>query len=72
MAGIKDSVDLVFNKIKNDTDFETNFRSNPMEAVSNHSGLNLPTEQLEDTVEIVKETLDFEDIINNLKRLFQH
>lgn len=73
MVDIKESVEAVMHKIKHDPDFKGEFKDDPIKAIENASGIDLPDEQVEHVIHAVKEKSEdiFEDVMDNVKGLFK-
>lgn len=54
MDEIKKKAEEIINKVKNDGDFANKFQSNPIEAVEGIVGVDLPDDQINQVVNIVK------------------
>jgi uncharacterized protein YpuA (DUF1002 family) len=73
MAQVKEKVNEIVDKIKNDKDFAAKFRKDPVATVESLLGIDLPNEQIANVVEMVKAKIDMEkigDALGNLKGLF--
>ena len=71
MEEIKKKVEEIVNKVKNDGDFANKFKANPVEAVERVVGMDLPDDQINNVVEMVKAKLGADNgIIGKIKGLF--
>lgn len=73
MDQIKNKVEEIVNKIKNDGDFANKFKSNPITAVEEVIGVDLPDDQINQVVGIVKTKVNLESndgIVGKIKGLF--
>ncbi len=71
MEEIKKKVEEIVNKVKNDGDFANKFKANPVEAVESVVGMDLPDDQINNVVEMVKAKLGADNgIIGKIKGLF--
>lgn len=71
MEEIKKKVEEIVNKVKNDGDFANKFKSNPVEAVESVVGMDLPDDQINNIIEMVKAKLGADNgIIGKIKGLF--
>ncbi len=72
MEEIKKKVEEIVNKVKNDGDFANKFKSNPVEAVESVIGMDLPDDQINNVVEMVKAKLGADNgIVGKIKGLFK-
>ena len=69
---MKEKIEQVIDKVKNDKDFMEKFKKNPVSAVEEILGVDLPEEQINSIVETVKTkiSIDESDILNKVKGLF--
>ena len=73
MAQVKEKVNEIVEKIKNDKDLAAKFRKDPISTVEGLLGIDLPNEQIANVVEMVKAKIDMEkigDALGGLKGLF--
>jgi phenylalanyl-tRNA synthetase beta subunit len=71
MEEIKKKVEEIVNKVKNDGDFANKFKSNPVEAVESVIGMDLPDDQINNVVEMVKAKVNVDNgIVGKIKGLF--
>ena len=71
MEELKKKVEEIVNKVKNDGDFANKFKANPVEAVESVVGMDLPDDQINNVVEMVKAKLGADNgIIGKIKGLF--
>ena len=71
MEEIKKKVEEIVNKVKNDGDFANKFKANPGAAVESVDGMDLPDDQINNVVEMVKAKLGADNgIIGKIKGLF--
>lgn len=73
MDDIKNKVEDIVNKIKNDGDFANNFKNDPIKAVEGVIGVDLPDDQINQVVGIVKTKINFDSndgIVGKIKGLF--
>ena len=62
MEMLKDKVDEIVDKIKNDKDVAANFQKDPISVVEKLLGVDLPNEQLEQVVDAIKAKIDLDKI----------
>ena len=63
---IKSKAEEIISKVKNDKDFEKQFKSNPVKAVEKIVGVDLPDEQINKIVDSVKSKVKLEDVAGKL------
>ncbi len=61
MDEIKKKVEEITNKIKNDSDFANKFKNDPVKAIEEVSGIDLPEEQINQVVGLVKTKINFDN-----------
>ncbi|MBQ4030618.1 MAG: hypothetical protein II625_02575 [Bacilli bacterium] len=78
MDKLKEKIDEIVKKIKDDKDFASKFTKNPTETIENTLGINVPEEQVEKIIDAVKAKLAndkitdaVKDVGNTLKGLFK-
>ena len=67
---IKEKIEELVNKIKNDKDFGDDFRKDPVKAVESVIGIDLPDEQIEKVIDGVKAKISLDDIGDKIGDLF--
>ena len=70
---LKDKVDEIVNKIKNDKDIAAKFQKNPIATVEGLIGVDLPDDQVKALVDAVKAKVNLDkmgDALGGLKGLF--
>ena len=72
MDDIKEKIEEIVNKIKNDESFANKFKENPIKAVESVLGVDLPDEKINDIVTAVKAkvNLDGSGLMDKIKGLF--
>lgn len=73
MGDIKAKIEELVNKIKNDGDFANKFQNNPVKAIEDVVGMDLPDDQINQVINVVKTktNLDSNDgIMGKIKGLF--
>ena len=71
MEELKKKVEEIVNKVKNDGDFANKFKSNPVEAVESVVGVDLPDDQINNVVEMVKANVNIDNgIVGKITGLF--
>lgn len=69
---IKDQVTKIVDKVKNDKNFEKEFKSNPEKAIENIAGINIPDGMLDKVVSSVQAKIGSgktADALGSLKKL---
>ncbi|MBR6579829.1 MAG: hypothetical protein IKK66_00855 [Ruminococcus sp.] len=67
---IKEKIEELVNKVKNDKNFGDEFKKNPVKAVEGVLGIDLPNEQIEKIADGVKAKVKFDDIGDKIGDLF--
>ena len=67
---IKAKIDEVVNKVKNDKDFAAKFQKEPIKAVEDVLGVDLPDDQIKSVVDGVKAKVNIDGIADKLGGLF--
>lgn len=67
---IKEKIEELVNKIKNDKDFGESFKKDPVKAVESVLGIDLPDEQIEKVIDGVKSKIKLDDIGDKIGDLF--
>ena len=72
MEDLKKKIDEIVNKVKNDGDFAKKFQENPIKAVEDVIGIDLPDDKINEVVNMVKAKINLDDngIIGKIKNLF--
>lgn len=73
MEMLKDKVDEIVDKIKNDKEIAAKFQKDPISVVEKLLGVDLPNEQLEQVVDAIKAKIDLDkigDLLGGLGGLF--
>ena len=63
---IQKKAEGVINKIKSDPQFATKFAKEPVKAVEDVLGVDLPDEQVKGLIEVVKKNVSAGDVVNKL------
>lgn len=66
---IKEKVQEIVEKIKADEDFAKNFKKDPIPTVEKLLGVNLPEDQIESLVKMVKAKVDLDSLAGGLGKL---
>jgi uncharacterized protein YpuA (DUF1002 family) len=61
MEEIKKKVDEIVNKVKNDGEFTNKFKENPVQAVESIIGTDLPDDQINGIVDMVKAKINIDN-----------
>mgnify|MGYP003302633807 CR=1 FL=1 len=70
---IKEKIEELVNKIKNDKDFGDDFKKDPVKAVESVLGIDLPDEQIEKVIDGVKAKVAGDKLsgaMDSIKKLF--
>lgn len=67
---IKAKIEEVVNKIKSDKNFASKFQKEPIKAVEEVLGVDLPDDQIQGVIDGVKAKVNFEGIADKLGGLF--
>ena len=73
MDDIKKKIDEIVNKVKNDKDFANKFKENPVKAVEEIVGVDLPEDKINEIVTAVKTKIKLDDsgIVGKVTSLFK-
>ncbi len=78
MDKFKEKIEEIVNKVKNDKDFASKFKSDPVKAVEDVIGVDLPDDKINGIIDAVKAKLTSDsvkdtvkDVGNTLKGLFK-
>ena len=74
MDKLKDKINEIVKKIKEDKDFANNFKKDPVKAVENVIGIDLPDDQINKVVDAVKAKISVDNVkgaTEKLKGLFK-
>ena len=66
---IKEKVEEIVEKIKADKDFAKNFKADPIKTVEKLIGIDLPEDQIEALVKMVKAKVDLDALAGGLGKL---
>lgn len=67
---IKEKIDELVSKVKNDKNFSKKFKENPVKAVEGVIGMDLPDEQINKIVDAIKAKVSLDDIGDKLGGIF--
>lgn len=67
---IKAKIEEIADKVKNDKDFADKFKSNPVKAVEDIVGIDLPDDKIESLVDGIKAKVSIEDAKDKIGDLF--
>lgn len=73
MDNIKEKIEEIVEKVKNDNDFAKKFKEDPIKALEGVIGIDLPDEKINDIIEAVKAKIKLDDskIIDKIKGIFK-
>ncbi len=69
MDKFKEKVEEIVNKVKNDKDFASKFKSNPKQVVEDTLGVKVPDDKIDKIIEMVKAKLSNDKIIDTVSGL---
>ena len=72
MILMKEKIEEIVEKVKNDKDFMNKFKENPVKAVEEVLGVDLPEEQINNIVETVKAKINLDEggLLDKVKGIF--
>jgi len=72
MEDLKEKIEEIVNKVKNDENFAKTFKENPIKAVESVLGVDLPDEKINEIITAVKAkvNLDGSGLMDKIKGLF--
>lgn len=72
MDNLKDKIEEIVNKVKNDPDFKENFQKEPVKALESVIGVDLPDDKINEIINLIKTKIKLDDnqVINKIKGLF--
>jgi len=72
MEELKEKIEEIVNKVKSDENFAEKFKTEPVKAVEEILGVDLPDEQINQVIDAVKAKLNLDEsgIIDKVKGLF--
>ncbi len=68
---IKETIEKTVDKIKNDKDFQEEFKKNPVKAVEKVTGVDLPDDMVEKVVPAIKAKVASGNIADGIKSLIK-
>ena len=72
MGELKETIEKIVNKVKNDDSFAEQFKENPIKAIENVTGIDLPDGSIDNIVDAVKAKINLDDsgIMGKITGLF--
>ncbi len=70
MNNISDNIKNIVNKIKNDKNFEKEFKNNPVKAVEGILGVDLPDDKIMQIVDAIKAKISADDVKDKISDIF--
>lgn len=73
MDNIKEKIEEIVNKVKNDPDFSKKFKEEPIKALEDVIGVDLPDDKINEIIESVKAKITLDngkELIGKIKGLF--
>ena len=74
MDNLKEKINEIVDKIKNDKDFANKFKENPVKALEELSGIEIPEEKIQEAIAIIQTKINskkVDDALDKLKGLFK-
>jgi len=68
---MKEKIDSIIKKINEDPSFKEKFAKEPIKAVEELLGIDLPEEQINQIIDAVKAKLKTTDVVDKIKGLFE-
>lgn len=72
MENLKEKIEEIVNKVKNDKDFASKFKEEPIKALEEVIGVDLPDDKINEIITAVKAKISLDDnkIVDKIKGLF--
>ena len=70
MNNISENIKNIVNKIKNDKNFEKEFKNNPVKAVEGILGVDLPDDKIMQIVDAIKAKISADDVKDKIGDIF--
>lgn len=70
LNNISDNIKNIVNKIKNDKNFEKEFKNNPVKAVEGILGVDLPDDKIMQIVDAIKVKISADDVKDKIGDIF--
>ncbi len=70
LNNISDNIKNIVNKIKNDKNFEKEFKNNPVKAVEGILGVDLPDDKIMQIVDAIKAKISADDVKDKIGDIF--
>ena len=70
LNNISDNIKNIVNKIKNDKNFEKEFKNNPVKAVEGILGVELPDDKIMQIVDAIKAKISADDVKDKIGDIF--
>ena len=67
---IKGKIEEITDKVKNDKNFASNFKNDPIKAVEGVMGIDLPDDKIKSVVEAVKAKISVDDVKDKIGDIF--
>ncbi len=74
MKDIKKKIEEIIDKIKNDKEFAKNFKKDPVKALEDATGIDIPEDKIEEVITAVQAKIKIDkvdDALDKLKGLFK-
>lgn len=69
MDNIKEKIEEIVNKVKNDKDFAKKFKEEPIKALEDVIGIDLPDEKINEIITAVKAKIKLDDLDNVVDKI---
>lgn len=72
MENLKEKIEEIVNKVKSDPDFDEKFQENPVKALEEVMGIDLPDDKINEIITAVKTKINLDEsgILGKIKGLF--
>lgn len=72
MENLKEKIEEIVNKVKNDKEFANKFKEEPVKALEDVIGVDLPDDKINEIITAVKAKINLDDskIVDKIKGLF--
>ena len=74
MKDLKTKIEEIVEKIKNDKDFAKKFKADPVKALEDVSGIDIPEDKIEEIITMVQAKIKIDkvdDVLDNIKDLLK-
>lgn len=74
MEDLKEKIEEIVNKVKSDPDFDKKFQENPVKAIEEIAGVDLPDDKINEIIDTVKAKINLDnagDLLGKITGLFK-